>query len=55
MMTYIESAEGIVISRERAIRELDKQGLLHDLETFLTECGDKAEYLACDVLEWCGY
>lgn len=57
-MTYSESAEGITISKARAMLELKKHGCVMDAQTeaeFVAECGDKAEYLASDVLAFLGY
>ncbi|NPD15050.1 hypothetical protein HOY34_07510 [Xinfangfangia sp. D13-10-4-6] len=55
--SYSGSAEGILISRERAFEELARHGL-HDpasREEFLGDCGDHATYDAGDVLRWLGY
>lgn len=57
-MTYSESAEGITISKARAMQELRNHGCVMDAQTeaeFVAECGDKAEYLASDVLAFLGY
>lgn len=56
-MTYSESAHGQIITRERAIRELQNHGVFHpdDFATFFAECGDQATYRAEKVLEWLGY
>ena len=56
-MTYSESAQGIVISHDRAMQELKRHGLWHDseVEAFYLEMGRKPEYQASDVLEWLGY
>jgi len=52
-MSYFESAEGVTISRKRAIKEV----LDHhcDLGEFNQDMGIKATYLAQDVLAWLGY
>jgi hypothetical protein len=56
-MTYSESAQGLTISKARAIRELKDHGIFQteDFAQFFEECGDKPEYLASDVLAWLGY
>ena len=51
---YYNSAEDIMISRERACQELKAHGLV-DLKEFFDELGDKETYLAQDVLDWLGY
>ncbi len=53
-MDYYESAEDIIITRARALRELE----LHhcgDIEEFFEDLGDKEEYNAQEVLIWLGY
>lgn len=52
-MTYYQSAQGITISRKRAIKEV----LDHccDLGEFNQDLGIKDTYLAQDVLAWLGY
>lgn len=54
-MAYYESAEDILISRERAYEELGKHGVSGEWEMFLSDMGDKEEYKAQDVLAWLGY
>jgi len=51
--TYSESARGIKITAERAIREVQKHH--GDVEAFLKETGNKSHYMANKVLEWLGY
>lgn len=56
-MTYYESAEGEVITRARAIRELRRHGV-GDSDTiaqFYAEVGEREEYDAQEVLNWLGY
>ena len=55
-MTYSESAEGIQISKKRAIQELEKHGIdsIGRIE-FFQELGDNSTYAAEDVLIWLGY
>lgn len=53
-MTYYESAEDEVISKERAVQELNKHGVI-DTKEFFTDCGNLEFYIATDVLEWLGY
>ena len=52
-MSYYETAEGITISRKRAIKEI----LDHccDLAEFDQDLGIRTTYLAQDVLAWLGY
>lgn len=52
--TYLESAEGVEISRERALTELRKHGV-NTCDEFLADMGDKPVYLAPEVLAWLGY
>ena len=53
-MDYYESAEEIVITRERALQELRNRHL-ENFEELFEDLGDKKEYLAQDVLAWLGY
>ncbi|GEM95446.1 hypothetical protein RSP03_45130 [Cereibacter sphaeroides] len=57
MMTYLESAEGETITKERALRELKAHGVPvpEGVAAFLQECGDREVYDAGDVLRWLGY
>lgn len=53
-MTYYESAEGMEISRARAIKELVRHGIPEDEQSeFFADCGDKEK--AQVVLAWLGY
>ena len=54
-VTYYESAEDIMISRDRAIQEVIDHGLADEIGTFLDDLGIWDEYLAQDVLQWLGY
>ena len=56
-MDYYESAEGIEISKQRALLELKKHGIesQFDIDDFFEEVGDKERYLAQEVLDWLGY
>jgi len=59
-MTYSESADGIDITWERAIRELDRHGVPHTEHTaFAVECwsihATDNTIPAIRVLEWLGY
>ena len=56
-MTYYESAEGITINHDRALKELREHGMLNDygLEGFYEECGKLEHYEAQIVLQWLGY
>ena len=52
-MTYYESAEGITITRQRAINVVKSH--YASVTEFLSECGNKENYNAQFVLEWLGY
>lgn len=55
-MDYYESAEDIVITRERARREvLDHGGDEESWAQFLAEVGARENYDAQEVLAWLGY
>jgi hypothetical protein len=54
-MAYYESAKGTTITRKRALKELDKHGVLCDSESFYRDLGLKETYNAQDVLNWLGY
>ena len=53
-MDYYESAEDVIITRERALLELARNSC-EDLEQFFDELGDRQEYNAQEVLVWLGY
>lgn len=53
-MTYYESSEGLIISKNRAIKELIKHDI-YDIDSFMDDMGDHANYIASDVLGWLGY
>jgi hypothetical protein len=57
MSDYYDSAEGIMISRDRALFEIKSHGLDYDenLKEFFEELGDKKLYSAQAVLDWLGY
>ena len=52
-MSYYESAEGMTISKERAMFELLKHNASWD--EFVIDNGELEEYAAQDVLAWLGY
>lgn len=52
-MTYFESAEGITISRARALLEVRRHGASET--EFIQDMGDTASYDAQAVLMWLGY
>ena len=52
-MTYSESAKGITITLNRALKEVDSHGAC--AEAFLKDLGEHAAYKASDVLRWLGY
>lgn len=51
-MNYDE-AHDATVSRACARREILKHGA--DWQEFLTEVGDKPEYVGAEVLDWLGY
>ena len=53
-MDYYDSAEGLTITRERALLELARHHC-EDLEQFFDDLGDRQEYNAQEVLIWLGY
>ena len=57
MTTYYDTAEGVTITRRRALRELADHGIVDPdrIGEFLEACGDLREYNAQDVLDWLGY
>ena len=52
-MSYFETAQGITISRKRAIKEVLDHCCC--LQEFNQDMGIKSTYLAQDVLAWLGY
>lgn len=52
-MTYYESAEGLLLTKERAIEEVIAHGCSPC--EFLAEMGEEEQYSATEVLEWLGY
>ena len=54
MSDYYESAEGLTITRERALFELARHHC-EDLEQFFDDLGDREQYPAQEVLNWLGY
>lgn len=56
-MTYFDSAKGEMITKARAMRELDRHGITHedDRAAFLADMGDRETYDAQAVLAWLGY
>ncbi|MGV7963842.1 hypothetical protein QPK13_23100 [Photorhabdus tasmaniensis] len=55
-MTYFESAEGQTVTKQRALEELTKHGVVQaDIPVFFKEMGDCEEYDAQDLLRWLGY
>jgi hypothetical protein len=65
MDSYYQSAAGVTISRDRALRELEDHGFDHTpegrrvqsemVEQFDQEVGQREEYDAQDVLDFLGY
>ena len=54
-MTYLESAQGIKISKARAYKEFETHGVTCDWVEFVLWAGDRESYWAEDVLGWLGY
>jgi len=54
MSDYYDSAEGIMISKDRVLCELKDHGVV-DLKEFFDDLGDKKLYSAQMVLRWLGY
>jgi len=54
MSDYYDSAEGVKISRDRVLCELNDHGVV-DLKEFFDDLGDKKLYSAQTVLDWLGY
>ena len=53
-MNYKESSEGIKISKQRALKELRKHGIVN-YSDFYKELGNRQTYNAESVLTWLGY
>lgn len=53
MENYYDSAEGLTITKARALREVANH--CSDPAEFLTDMGDKDTYNAQAVLAWLGY
>jgi hypothetical protein len=55
--SYYDSAEGMVITRARAIRELVRHGYDENSnwDEFFIDMGDRVTYDAQAVLRWLGY
>lgn len=51
--TYYESAEGEVITKQRAAQECHKHGV--DVAEMFEDIGEREEYDAQEVLDWLGY
>ena len=54
-MDYYESAEDLIISRDRAIEEIREHGSLIEIDDFYSIYKFKDNYKAQDVLDWLGY
>ena len=54
-MTYFDSAEGEMITKDRALQELARHGVASEEPQFLTDMGDHPTYEAQAVLAWLGY
>lgn len=53
METYYESAEGLEITRERAIQEVRAHS--SDVAEFFEDMGERESYETQAVLDWLGY
>jgi hypothetical protein len=53
-MDYYESAEGLTITRDRALQEVRDHNC-EDFEEFFADLGDREYYSAQSVLIWLGY
>jgi hypothetical protein len=54
-MDYYESAEDLIISRDRAIQEIKDHDALTEIDDFYSIYEVKDSYEAQDVLTWLGY
>ena len=54
-MDYYDSAEGLVISKQRAIQEIKEHNAFNEIDEFYSIYGVKEEYNAQHVLIWLGY
>jgi hypothetical protein len=53
---YSDKAQGEIITRERAMKELRDHGMgAEEVQEFLEEVGNLPTYDAGKVLEWLGY
>ena len=52
-MTYYESAEGVTITKQRAIQECKRHGV--NASEMFEDIGEREEYDAQEVLDWLGY
>ena len=55
IMSYFESAEGVSITRKRALKEIKDHGMMSELDQFDKDLGVKESYSAQAVLVWLGY
>ena len=54
--TYYDSAEGLTITKTRALQELRFHGVTEvGIADFFADMGDQETYSASAVLEWLGY
>jgi len=54
-MTYLQTAKGMKITKERAAKELEAHGLGSEMDQMVKDLGNKEIYKAIDVLKWLGY
>lgn len=56
-MTYLESSDGIVITRKRALKELSDHGITSqsEINEFYEALGYSETYDAYEVLVWLGH
>ena len=51
-MNYTEAMKSKITRLEDKI-EIKKHNL--EFRDFINECGDKSEYIGCEILNWLGY
>ena len=54
-MDYYDSAENLIISKQRAIQEIKEHNAFNEIDNFYSIYGYKEEYKAQHVLIWLGY
>ena len=54
-MDYYESAEGVILTRDQAIQEINDHNAFNEIDDFYKEYGYQNFYYAQNVLIWLGY